>query len=131
MLTKHITQGMCIRIKEAIGRGVDIESLLQVVKEEEIKDLPQRPVGDGGEALQGEVTQDLMSIILDAPVTELVQHSRTICANSKPCLLCGQRLLQAGRVKTHWRASHEEAWKACGQQASAAPKQVSHIGMEL
>ena len=124
MLTKHIRQGMCIRIKEAIGRGVDIESLLQVVKEEEIKDLPQRPVGDGGEALQGEVTQDLMSIILDAPVTELVQHSRTICANSKQCLLCGQRLLQAGRVKTHWRASHEEAWKACGQQASAASRSL-------
>ena len=124
MLTKHIRQGMCIRIKEAIGRGVDIESLLQVVKEEEIKDLPQRPVGDGGEALQGEVTQDLMSIILDAPVTELVQHSRTICANSKQCLLCGQRLLQAGRVKTHWRASHEEAWKACGQQASTASRSL-------
>ena len=65
-----------------------------------------------------------MSIILDTPVTELVQHSRTICANSKPCLLCGQRLLQAGRVKTHWRASHEEAWKACGQQASAASRSL-------
>ena len=45
MLTKHITQGMCIRIKEAIGRGVDIEACFRLSRRKRSKTLLRGQLG--------------------------------------------------------------------------------------
>ena len=127
MLTKHITQGMCLRIKLALGQGQSIEQLMDAITLEEQHHPPERPTEDAGDAQSAMIPDELQALIQHTPVRELHLHSQVWRSRSSQCWLCGQRLAQASRIKTHWQSSHQDIWHRCRLHANTEAASLSSI----
>ena len=126
-LTKHITQGTCLRVKLAVGMGQSIDQLLEEIQAEETRDPPQPPVGDQHSTQRSFNESDLRSIIEDTPVQDMAKHSSQLILFASTCLLCGQRLKQATRMKAHWQSSHQGIWERVRHHALSEAQSLSAI----
>ena len=126
-LTKHITQGMCLRIKMAVGSGQSMQELLLLVQTEEAVDPPVPPAGAHGLSLSDTPVPGDMDIVLNTALKDLSQYASTLQAQAAKCMLCGQRLLQSSRVKSHWQASHERAWKLCHRHVHSEAQSLKSL----
>ena len=115
-LTKHVTQGWCLRIKLAVGKGQSLESLLEEIQAEEERDPPQPPV-----------LCTLRSFILNMEIKQLSHQCSILRQCDNMCLLCGQRLQQVSRTKAHWRSSHPAVWTQVHAHAASETQSLSAI----
>ena len=127
MLTKHITQGMCLRIKLALGKGQSIAKLLDEIEVEEQHYPPERPAGDEGDIHSVMIPETLKQLIQATPLRELHLHSQVWRSHASQCWLCGQRLVQASRIKTHWQSSHQDVWHRCRLHATTEAASLSSL----
>ena len=116
-LTKHVTQGACLRLKTAFAQNQTIDQLLDEIQAEEQRDPPQHPAGNNNSYTQNIEASPIRTMAVSTPLAELRQHSRLLVDSASQCILCGQRLLQASRIKSHWQQSHAQAWKQSGRHA--------------
>ena len=123
-LEKHITEGSCSRIKEALAKNQTIEGLLEVIKAEEIRNPPVPP---------DETMPDLQLIldsqhpVLTCPLHEVPEHLDVFQMLRCRCGLCGQLVRETNTIKTHWRTSHPRAWKLVKLDAEQVAKSVKVI----
>ena len=126
-LTKHITQGTCLRVKLAVGLGQSIEKLLEEIQMEEARDPPQPPAGDPQAGPRPADAPDVREIIESTPAQHLAKHSAMLISHAAQCLLCGQRLKQSHRMKAHWQFSHAAAWGKAHYHAESKAQSLSAI----
>ena len=126
-LTKHITQGFCLRVKLAIGQGHTIDQLMSTIEEEERSNPPSRPLGDSEQIDSVVIPADIRRIVRETPVRDLPTHRQVLRANDRQCWLCGQRVVQASRIKSHWQSTHPETWRLCHRHAQTAASSLSSI----
>ena len=126
-LTKHITQGFCLRVKLAIGQGHTIDQLMSTIEEEERSNPPSRPLGDSEQIDSVVIPADIRRIVQDIPVRDLPTHRQVLRANDRQCWLCGQRMVQASRIKSHWQSTHPETWRLCHRHAQTEASSLSSI----
>ena len=126
-LTKHITQGMCLRLKAAFAKHQTIDQLLADIQEEELRDPPQPPAGDTLPPTHSVDDMHIRTIARNRPLADLHQRSSLLITHASQCLLCGQRVLQASRIKSHWRQSHAQVWKQSGHHAIAEAQSLSAL----
>ena len=126
-LIKHVTQGMCLRIKLAMCRSQTIDQLMQEIIDEEYMDPPQLPEGAEHQLDNNIRKSTLLSHLLNIDPKDLHQHSDALLLHSKQCYLCGQLLRQASRIKSHWRQSHPQAWRQAGPQAMDQARSLSAL----
>ena len=112
-LEKHISQGRCIRLKG--------EKLMQDIREEECLHPPVPP-----DRSVPHVTPLALQdhSVFRAKTHELPQHLDIIRSWGTQCMLCGQRVLDKSRIKTHWQKSHPEAWRLCHHQARSLARSL-------
>ena len=123
-LEKHIAEGACPRIKDALARDITIEVLYEQVLQEEAANPPVPP-----SELACTTTQFLDSKhpVLTCPFHEVPTHLNAFDTLRLRCGLCGQVLREANTVKTHWRSTHPLAWEYVRVEAERAAKAMSAI----
>ena len=63
---------------------------------------------------------------LDRPAHVIVrEHASDILSRAPCCLLCGQRMLDVRRIKTHWQAIHKAEWAARSANAGQPCRTLS------
>ena len=127
-LIKHVTQGMCLRIKLATSQKQQtIDQLMQEIIDEEYMDPPQLPEGENTQLTSDVRESSLLADILRANIQDLHRHSDQLIQHAKQCYLCGQRLQQASRIKPHWKASHPQAWQQVSYHAITRARSLSAL----
>ena len=115
-MEKHVAAGGCTVVKQAIAEGEDIEALRLRLCEARAKEATHSFQSDMGPGLG---VHDPSSLgFLDQPPHVVVRdHSAAILSRSPCCMLCGQRMLDIRRVKTHWQAVHKDEWSRYSSSA--------------
>ena len=108
-MDKHVASGGCAVSKQAIAEGEDIAALRLRLCEVRAREAAHTPQSDMGPGLG---VHDPSSLgFLDQPPHVVVRdHSAAILSWSPCCMLCGQRMLDIRRVKTHWQAVRKDEW---------------------
>ena len=123
-LEKHVTEGACPRIKACIAQGSTVEQLYaEVLAEEQIN--PPEPPDQSIKHVEPFV--DTKHPLLGAQLKDVPKHVDVMPDLCVRCVLCGQRVQEASRIKTHWRATHPIAWKAVSRGAELDAKTMSKI----
>ena len=87
-LERHFTEGTCTRLKLAAAKG---ESMQQVMRQVVVAASPPIPPTQGCNLRDGPPT-----VLLQRSLADLPGHATIIAQFSKICLLCGQRVKDAG-----------------------------------
>ena len=123
-LEKHVAEGGCPRIKDSLARGVPIDCLFEKILEEEREHPPVPPAAE----LVHEVAMiDSGHPILTCALHEVPRHVVDAQKLRLKCGLCGQLVREANTMKTHWRATHPQAWQLVWQGAASEAKSMSAI----
>ena len=102
-MEKHIAGGGRSVIKQAIADGEDLESLRARLCSARMPMPTSASNGGVGTSLSTHCSDALM--FLDQPPHILVKEQASRILSWSPCcMLCGQRMLDVKRVKTHWQA---------------------------
>ena len=120
-LEKHATQGACIRLKVGFAQGKTLPQILEEVKREEVQ-RPPVPPEDLPKQLQ--LSDLLEHEVFYSAIQDTPKHAGFLNEVGAQCLLCGQRVLQVIRLKTHWQRQHPKAWAAVKSQAASESKSM-------
>ena len=123
-MRKHLTQGMCTVVKAAAARGQSSEDLLQQIAQEELHAPPEPPASAW--VLEGPLAESA-SALLSVQDHQLPMHAEKIKFYTGKCVLCAQRFVGAGHVKTHWRIGHTAAWNSSHQAAESLAGSMSAV----
>ena len=126
-LTKLVTQGMCLRLKTAIGRGRTVQKLIKLIEVEEARDPSQPPEEACSSTLSTTRDAHFIEDVVSTPVNELRKHGQGLCNRANRCMLCGQWLIQASRIKSPWRASHPDTWRLCHNHAHSEAQSLKAL----
>ena len=126
-LEKHIAAGGCFVLKQAIAADRDIEALrLQLCADRSVTTQSSGVATNGPDL--GVPVPDPLHFLTHPPHIIVRDYAASILARSPCCLLCGQRMLDVRRTKTHWRAIHTLEWSrhsaAAGQLCRTLSKAV-------
>ena len=77
----------------------------KVVLQQEQEDPPEPPSGLAA------VSAGEFQRLLSRPLSEVILDTTWTGPVRKACSLCGQRLIDMQRIKTHWQMSHKVAWR--------------------
>ena len=127
-LEKHATQGMCIRLKQGFAENKTLEIIMSEVKTEEQRNPPQPPADHISHTQAAAFLQHEMFTV---PLHDVPQHTGSIRQLSETCALCGQRLQQASRVKTHWQKQHAKAWHLVWRDAVSTARNLVAVFSSL
>ena len=105
-LRKHVASGTCSRLKWRVATGATIEELWDAVLRQEQEDPLEPPPGLEADSF-GEV-----GALLSQPISEVIMAPQQMTALRQACSLCGQRLIDMRRIKTHWQKTHSGAWQS-------------------
>ena len=120
-MERRITEGRCPRLKQAAAEGVTMETLMIQIAADEVVSPPPPPVGSlADDGADGDIPPEL----LRCPLSAVPGHRLFVRQYARQCLLCGQRLKDAGHVKNHWRTIHTSAWNATHQDAFTAAQSL-------
>ena len=101
-LTRHITTGTCLRIKEFLAAGLSESAMLQRLEVEESASPPVPPAGaQGGAELRAQI-----EAALSLSNQQLVAGGAELLILARHCALCQQIIKEAGKVKNHWSSTH-------------------------
>ena len=100
---------------------------MSTIEEEERSNPPSRPLGDSEQIDSVVIPADIRRIVQDIPVRDLPTHRQVLRANDRQCWLCGQRMVQASRIKSHWQSTHPETWRLCHRHAQTEASSLSSI----
>ena len=120
-LEKHATQGTCIRLKVGFAQGKTLPQILEEVKRKEVQ-RPPVPPEDLPKQLQ--LSDLLEHEVFYSAIQDTPKHAGFLNEVGAECLLCGQRVLQVARLKTHWQQQHPKAWVAVKSQAASESKSM-------
>ncbi|CAE7684233.1 unnamed protein product [Symbiodinium necroappetens] len=120
-LEKHTTQGMCMRLKQGFAANLSLAEILDQVRAEE-KATPPTPPAE--HIIQTQATELCQHVVFQTPLHEVPKHFAYIRSFADVCALCGQRLQQASRVKSHWQRQHARAWDLAQQDAASTAKSM-------
>ena len=98
-LRKHVASGLCSRLKWRVANEKTVEEMWSVVLQQEREDPPEPPPG------------------LEAGL-EVIEDTANMEALRRACSICGQRLIQMQRIKTHWQHTHKDAWESVRAEIS-------------
>ena len=101
-LTRHITTGTCLRIKEFCAAGLSEGEMLQRIEEEERTSPPEPPTG----ASRDDDVHVQLEAALCLSNNQLVNGGAELLVLAKHCALCKQIIKEAGKIRSHWKASH-------------------------
>ena len=108
-MEKHIAAGGCLVMKQAIAAGEDLDSLrARLCSERTSASVTSSSLG-ACTAL-GTHCSDALAFLEQPPHLLVKEHAMNILAWSPCCMLCGQRMVDVKRVKTHWQAIHKTEW---------------------
>ena len=110
-MEKHIAAGGCSVVKQAIAAGEDLDSLRARACSER---TPAPTVASNPGVCTGLSTHcsDALAFLEQPPHILVKEQASRILAWSPCCMLCGQRMIDVKRVKTHWQAIHKAEWTA-------------------
>ena len=120
-LEKHATQGTCIRLKVGFAQGKTLPQILEEVKRKEVQ-RPPVPPEDLPKQLQ--LSDLLEHEVFYSAIQDTPKHAGFLNEVGAECLLCGQRVLQVARLKTHWQQQRPKAWVAVKSQAASESKSM-------
>eukprot|EP00439_Symbiodinium_sp_Y106_P077393 s432_g16.t1 len=126
-LIKHVTQGACLRIKDAVSRQQTIDQLMEDIRREEERDPPRAPPGCKGVLPTNENVVSVRSMVINTRIADMQRHSLQLISFANQCLLCGQILQKATSTKSHWRQSHPEAWQRAHRLATSEAQSLSAL----
>ena len=104
-LCKHVASGLCSRLKWRVANEKTMEEMWSVVLQQEREDPPEPPPGLEAVAAVDEHTW------LTQPLREVIVDTANMDALRRACSICGQRLINMQRIKTHWQHTHKDAWE--------------------
>ena len=106
-LERHITEGRCIKLKNAAASGKAEAEILAEVALEEARNPPIPP--DTLQILEPFVASH--PEVLSAELHELLGFEQAISTLQSRCALCNQRFKSGLRIKVHWQTIHSHEWR--------------------
>ena len=124
-LEKHATQGMCLRLKQGFAANRALQEILAEVQAEERLDPPVPPA----EHVRHDSVLAAFSdhAVFKVPLHEVPSHAEYICTLGSVCALCGQRMQQASRIKSHWQRQHGQAWALVQTDAASTARSLISV----
>ena len=108
-MEKHIAAGGCAVIKQAIAAGEHIEDLrLRLLAAR--SDATSLASTSGIGRSPGTLSRGALVFLDHSPRVIVRDHAASILSWRPCCMLCGQRMVDVRRVKTHWQAVHKVEW---------------------
>ena len=121
-MRKHLTQGMCAVVKAAFAKGESLEDLIaNIARDEQVCPTPPPVTTWRQDIPLGSSDHP----ILHVPDHQLPQHASFMLQFRAQCVLCNQRLVGAGHMKTHWRTGHPKAWRSAQYAAGTLAGSMS------
>ena len=126
-MEKHAAAGGCAIIKKAIAAGEDVETLrLRLIDDRTASTSVATAPGVGHDPRS--LRSDDLDFLQRLPHIIVRDCAAQILARRPCCMLCGQRMLDVRRLKTHWQAVHKSEWSrfsaAARQHCSTLSKAV-------
>ena len=119
-LSKHVSMGMCLRVKAMIAEGMQEAAMFQVLDEEERRNPPVPP---SGATAQSDIQAAVKQALTISP-SQLGARGAELRILSKHCALCYQLVKDSSKIKTHWQASHAEEWGIVAQLATSEARSL-------
>ncbi|CAE7531981.1 unnamed protein product, partial [Symbiodinium necroappetens] len=112
-LAKHVSTGMCLRIKSMVAEGKRESDMIRILGEEERRNPPTPPDG----AVEQVAIQENVGRALTVSPDQLGSRGAELRVLSKHCALCYQLVKDPSKIKKHWQDSHAPEWRAVAKEA--------------
>ncbi|CAE7331161.1 unnamed protein product, partial [Symbiodinium sp. KB8] len=112
-LAKHVSMGMCLRIKSLVAEGKRESEMLQILGEEERRNPPTPPDG----AVEQVAIHESVGRALTITPDQLGSRGAELRVLSRHCALCYQLVKDPSKIKKHWQDSHAQEWRAVAKEA--------------
>ena len=119
-LAKHVSMGMCSRVKSMIAAGLGEIDMLRVIAEEESRNPPTPPAGSSSQVDIRNAVDQALAVSPD----QLGARGAELRILAKHCALCHQLVKDPSKIKKHWQDSHASEWRATAQQSVAEARSL-------